>query len=124
MAETHSPVIERISWGRMEIEGVGPGKDFKLWPGGGRPWDWDETGTNHDPGIQTADVEELLEHGSEVIVLTRGMELRLKTCDSTLELLRERGVEVHVEETRAAADRYNDLARRGEMVGGLFHSTC
>jgi len=34
-----SPRIVRISWGRMEIEGLGAGKDFKLYPGGGRAWD-------------------------------------------------------------------------------------
>ena len=45
-----SPRISTISWGRMEVEGVGEAKDFKLWPGGGRPWDWNETGTRHDPG--------------------------------------------------------------------------
>ena len=72
-----SPRITHISWGRMEIDGLGPGRDFKLWPGGGRPWDWNETGTHHSPGIQRADVEELLDHGCRVVVLSRGMQGRL-----------------------------------------------
>ena len=75
------------------------------------------------PGIQPADVEELLEHGSTVVVLTRGMELALQTCPETLQVLRDRGIPVHVEETRAAVDLYNRLAEN-EAVGGLFHSTC
>jgi hypothetical protein len=29
---TRSPQITHISWGRMEVEGVGTGKDFKLYP--------------------------------------------------------------------------------------------
>ena len=58
-----SPQITHVSWGRMEVEGVGTGKDFKLYPGGGREWDWRETGTQHVPGIQPADVQELLDHG-------------------------------------------------------------
>jgi len=119
-----SPRVPSISWGRMDVDGVGTGKDFKLWPGGGRPWDWNETGTRHDPGIQPADVEELLEHGSHVIILSRGQELQLQTSPATLDLLRERGIEVHVEETKAAVERYNDLAEQGALVGGLFHSTC
>jgi hypothetical protein len=123
-AEPASPRIARISWGEMDVEGVGSGKDFKLWPGGGRPWDWNETGTRHEPGIQPADVEELLEHGIEVVVLSRGQELQLKTAPSTLDLLGERGVAVHVEETKAAVKLYNDLADQGVLVGGLFHSTC
>ena len=56
-----SPRITHISWGRMEVDGLGTGKDFKLYPGGGRAWDWNETGTRHVPGIQPADVAELLD---------------------------------------------------------------
>ena len=74
-----SPRISHISWGRVDVDGVGTGKDFKLYPGGGRPWDWRETGTRHVPGIQPSDVMELLERGSKVVVLTRGMELVLQT---------------------------------------------
>jgi hypothetical protein len=107
----------------MEVDGVGSGKDFKLYPGGGREWDWTETDTHHLPGIQPSDVEELLEKGSKIIVLTRGMLLALKTCPETLRMLRDREIPVHVEETRAAVERYNNLAAH-EPVGGLFHSTC
>lgn len=118
-----SPRITHISWGRMEVEGVGVGKDFKLYPGGGRAWDWRETGTEHDPGIQPADVEELLDNGADVVVLSRGMRLALKTSPETLEFLKKRGVTVYVKETKDAVDLYNELA--GERaVGGLFHSTC
>ncbi len=119
-----SPRINELSWGRMTIDGVGTGKDFKLWPGGGREWDWTETGTHHVPGIQPADVEELLANGSQVIVLTRGMLLRLRTCSETMSLLEAEGIAVHVVETKKAARIYNDLASRGDAVGGLFHSTC
>ncbi len=119
-----SPRIEHVSWGRMTVTGIGNGKDFKLWPGGGRAWDWGETGTRHEPGIQPSDIEELLDHGSETVVLSRGMLLRLQTCSETLELLRRRGIRVHVAETREAAEIYNDLAADGAAVGGLFHSTC
>ena len=119
-----SPHINELSWGRMEIDGIGTGKDFKLWPGGGREWDWTETGTHHVPGIQPADVEELLANGSQAIVLSRGMLLRLQICSQTLNFLETKGKDVHVVETNKAAQIYNDLASRGEAVGGLFHSTC
>jgi hypothetical protein len=116
-------LITRISWGRMVVEGLGEGKDFKLYPGGGRLWDWNETGTRHSPGIQPADVQELLDEGCRVVVLSRGMQLVLQTCPETLELLKEQGVEVYVEETTLAVERYNALAETA-AVGGLFHSTC
>ncbi len=118
-----SPGIGSVSWGRMEVAGLGTGKDFKLWPGGGRAWDWNETGTRHSPGIQPADVEELLEHGATVVVLSRGMELRLEVDPATLRFLDERGVTVHVAGTVEAVRIYNEQAATA-AVGGLFHSTC
>ena len=122
--DNRSPRINHLSWGHMEIDGVGVGKDFKLWPGGGRKWDWRETGTRHVPGIQPADVTELLDNGSQTIVLSRGMWLMLHTCQETLDLLEDKQITVHIAETKAAAEIYNGLASRGEAVGGLFHSTC
>jgi len=118
-----SPRISHISWGRMVVEGVGEGKDFKLYPGGGREWDWRETGTQHDPGIQPADVVELLDKGATVLVLSRGMELALKTSPETTKLLEQRGITVHVKETKEGVGLYNQLAET-QAVGGLFHSTC
>jgi hypothetical protein len=119
-----SPQINHLSWGHIEVDGIGAGKDFKLWPGGGREWDWGETNTHHVPGIQPADVRELLDHGCDTIILSRGMLLMLHTRQETLDLLNKQHITVHVAETKAAAAIYNDLALRGKAVGGLFHSTC
>ncbi len=118
-----SPRIERLLWGRVEVEGHPPFKDAKLFPGGCREWDWRETGTSHVPGIQPADLEELFEHGARVIVLSRGMQERLRVCPETLRMLEERGIPTHVLQTEEAVRLYNDL-REKEAVGGLFHSTC
>ena len=118
-----SPQILRIRWGEMQVEDLSEGKDFKLYPGGGRGWDWTETGTEHYTGIQPADVQELLDHGANVVVLSRGMQGRLRVSAELVRLLEDRGVAVHVAGTREAVDIYNGLFET-ERVGGLFHSTC
>ena len=119
-----SPRITHISWGCLEIEGGEKSfKDAKLYPGGARAWDWNETGTSHSPGIQPADVEELLEQGAEAVVLSRGMNERLKVKPETLQYLKDAGVEVYVVQTEKAVERYNALCDE-RPVGGLFHSTC
>lgn len=120
---SRSPRISRISWGRLEVEGTGAFKDAKLYPGGAREWDWRETGTRHVPGIQAADLRELLEHGVEVVVLSKGMLERLQVCPETLELLKRKGIPAHVLPTGDAVRLYNELAAE-QKVGGLFHSTC
>lgn len=119
-----SPRIRRVAWGRIEVEGAeAPYKDAKLWPGGSREWDWNETGTRHEPGIQPADVQELLAKGARTIVLSRGVQRRLQVRPDTLEMLEGKGVAAHVLPTEEAVRLYNEL-REKEAVGGLFHSTC
>lgn len=123
-AVNESPTISHLSWGRIEVSGHDVAfKDAKLYPGGAREWDWRETGTEHTPGIQPADVEELLEKGATVVVLSKGVQERLQVCPETLELLERRGIEVHVLQTERAVEKYNELAAH-RKAGGLFHSTC
>ncbi len=75
--------IVGLSWGQIEVEGGIRFKDAKLYPGGSREWDWRETGTAHIPGIQPADVEELLQKGARRVVLSRGIYRRLQVCPET-----------------------------------------
>ncbi len=119
-----SPRVTHLSWGRLEVEGVDASfKDAKLFPGGARAWDWRETGTRHDPGIQPADVEELLDRGATAVVLSKGFDERLGVTREALRVLRERGVSAHVRQTGEAIRLYNEL-RETERVGALIHSTC
>jgi len=123
-SENRSPRIKHVSWGRLEVEGrAEPYKDAKLFPGGSREWNWRETGTNHVPGIQQSDVQELLDHGAKIVVLSRGMKECLEVPRETLEFLKGRQLPVHVLPTADAAKLYNQLAEK-EPVGGLFHTTC
>ena len=105
------------------VDGLGEGKDFKLYPAGGREWDWSETGTRHTPGIQPADVAELIDAGATTIVLSRGMDLRLNVSREMLDFLTVHSIASYVLETREAVKIYNELIAT-TAVGGLFHSTC
>jgi hypothetical protein len=118
-----SSKITHISWGRIKVADSGSFRDVKIYPGGVREWNWKETGTDHAPGIRPADVQELLEHGAEVVVLSKGMQGRLQVAPETLEMLKERGVEYHHLQTERAVELYNKL-RKQRKTGGLFHSTC
>ena len=118
--ELNSPRISHLSWGHIEVEGYLPFKDAKIFPDGAREWDWRETGTRHVPGIQPADVRELIEHEANVVVLSIGIWQRLKVCPETLELLAENDIQVEVLQTENAVKRFNAL-REKMPVGGLFH---
>ncbi|HYN40031.1 MAG TPA: Mth938-like domain-containing protein [Rhodospirillales bacterium] len=118
-----SPRIADCSWGHLSIERYGSLMDAKLYPGGARAWDWRETGTRHDPGIQPADVAELVDHGANVVVLSTGVFRCLGVCPETLLLLKDKGVSFHVLPTPEAVAEYNRLAET-RAVGALIHSTC
>jgi hypothetical protein len=108
----------------MEVEGhEKPFRDAKLYPGGGREWDWGETGTEHVPGIQPEDVEELIENGADEVILSKGMYERLQVCPETLQFLKDRNISTYILQTEEAVRLYNKL-RNDRSVGGLFHTTC
>lgn len=119
-----SPRVIHFSWGRVEVDGFDtPFKDVKLYPGGARAWNWNETGTRHQPGIQPSDVQEVLDHGATVIILTKGVDEQLHVMPETLDLLHECGIDVHVLQSEEAVVKYNAL-RETRAVGAVIHSTC
>lgn len=119
-----APRITHFEWGKIDIEGVGQFRDAKLYPGGARHWDWMETGTHHNPGIQPADVEELIEKGAKVVILSKGVHERLQVMAETIARLEAEGITVHVLQTERAVEKYNELCATDEAVGALIHSTC
>ncbi|MCW9706795.1 Mth938-like domain-containing protein [Fodinibius salsisoli] len=118
-----SPKINSIKWGSIKTDEGQQYKDAKLYPGGSRAWDWNETGTHHTPGIQPADVEELLDHGAEIVILSRGFHERLQTSRKTEQFLTRKDIPYHILQTESAVDKYNEL-RKDHKVGALIHSTC
>jgi len=75
------------------------------------------------PGIQPADVQELIDHGAKTVILSRGFWKRLRVCPETLDLLAKNGITEEVLQTEDAVKRFNEL-RENVPVSGLFHSTC
>ena len=119
-----SPKITASSWGEVRVEGHQRRfKDVKLFPGGVREWNWNETGTRHVPGIQPADIYELLENGASRVVLSTGREHRLHVATVTYKWLSEQGIRSDVLPTKEAIELYNELTEK-EPIGALIHSTC
>lgn len=99
-------------------------RDCKIRPYGASEWRWEETGNHHVPGIQPADIRDILADHPDVMILTRGILLRLKICPEAEELLNMSGVERYFTETRRAVRLYNRLADQGKRIGGVFRTTC
>jgi len=120
------PEIIESSWGSITVssqDGTKSFRDIKLYPGGVKAWDWNETGTHHVPGIQPADVEEVVDNGAEYILLSRGRNLRLQVMDETKEWLRNQNVEFDILPTDQVIEKYNKI-RHTKSAGALIHTTC
>lgn len=125
VAEQRSPIIKKHEWGKLWLEDHNqPLKDAKLFPGGAREWNWNETGTRHNPGIQKVDTDEIINRGVDYVVLSTGVYEQLKVPEDTIQYLQQKHVEVKVAQTEQAVETYNRLIRQGYAAGGLFHSTC
>ncbi len=121
--KTESPKINSIEWGTIVTGDGNTYKDAKLFPGGSREWDWNETGTHHSPGIQPADVQELINHGAKEIILSKGFHSRLGISQKTKDFLTNEGLTFYILETGKAVEKYNSI-RKNRPVGALIHSTC
>ncbi len=120
------PLIEQIKWGEITVKNNGNTityRDVKLWPNHSREWNWKETGTRHNPDIQIADIQELIDK-VDVVILTRGIDLVLQVPQETIDYAKQQGKEVHVGQTEDMVKLYNKLVEQGKKVGGVFHSTC
>ncbi len=126
-ASTPAPKIENIYWGTVLVrDGNGSlqaYKDCKVTPTESKEWNWGQTGTQHNPGIQIEDLQEFV-NSVDVVILSRGMNEVLQTKPETIKYLEKNGKEYHQLQSEKAAQKYNELVAQGRKVGGLFHSTC
>ena len=118
------PEITFIQWGEITINhGDKVYKDVKIWPTGCRQWDWNETGTRHVPGIQMSDIQELLDKGAEVLILSTGINNKLEIHPDTIKQLKKEEIKYYIKSTKKAVKLYNQLSKTIK-IGALIHSTC
>jgi len=120
------PIIESIEWGKIKVSHNGASHEYndcKLWSEQSKEWDWSESNTHHNPGIQIEALAAFI-HDVDEVVLTRGMQNKLQVPQETITYVENMGKKCHVGETMEMVDLYNRLVREGKKVGGLFHSTC
>ena len=126
LLETENPLISHFEWGKVIVDFGGSQyafKDCKLSPKGPQEWDWKEFETKHVPGIQIEDLQSIIKD-SDIIILSRGVDLMLQTPVETIDYLKQLGKEVYVLQSEEAVKRYNELAKQQKKVGILLHSTC
>ena len=112
-----------FEWGQIVDSSGRVFKDARLYPGGIEAWDWGKTGTRHDPGIQIADLHDLIATKPDVVILSRGVDLVLQVPQATIDFARSHAANVLVLQSEQAVAEYNRRIAT-ERVVALVHSTC
>ena len=115
-------IIENIKWGEIVVNGK-KFKDIKIWNNIVKEWNWNETNTKHNPGIQIKDVTEFIDD-VDIIILSKGYKNMLETKIDTINFINHKNKKLIILTTDKAVKEYNRLAELGYKIGGLIHSTC
>lgn len=86
-------------------------------------WNWDKTGTRHNPGIQIVDLTDFID-SVDTIILSEGVDGVLQIMPETITYLEKLNKEIVVARTPIAVEKYNEFLAQGKRVGALIHSTC
>jgi len=124
MSKVVNLTISKFEWGRVELEDGSQFKDVMLAPGFCAEWNWKLSRTNHTDGVQIKDIDTLLSHGIDVLILSRGVNLKLNVLAETYTYALSKVPTILIDQTNSAVEHYNRMAREGYRIGALIHSTC
>ncbi len=123
--------IETLTWGEMTVsQGKKQvvGKDLILTPEHVISWDWSVTDLHHQPGVRVVDLEAVNSvfplANVNMVIISRGMQNKLMCTLEATNWLDERHIPWLNVNTNEAVTYYNQAVSRGELVVGLFHTTC
>ena len=112
-------MVGSYQFGSVEIDGVTYDHDVICRAGQVARW-WREKGHK----VKVGDIEALLDSPPEIMVFGTGAYGVMQVGDKARLALERAGVEVIVERTPTAVERYNALIAEGRDVALAIHLTC
>lgn len=111
-------MIERYEFGLILIDGKEYKDDVVIRPGEILAKEWfREEGHN----LRLIDIKDYLNNETDFVVIGTGDGGEMKVSDEVMDFLKEKGIEVFVDETSKAVEEYNKLEKEGrEVVGFLY----
>ncbi len=113
-------MIEEYKFGSITIDGKTYEHDVQLFPGCEvRLW-WRKT--SHE--VTLDDIKGVIEQKPEIIAFGTGSPGMLEIPDDVKEKIKSQKIELIIEPTAKAIEKFNELEKGGKKVIGLFHLTC
>ncbi len=113
------PHIDSYDFGRVVVDGRSYTRDLIIRPDGVVPDWWRKEGHS----LQPQDLISVLDPAPEILITGCGASGILSVPRETRKWVAEKGIELIELPTRAACERYNELAEKARVVAGL-HLTC
>jgi len=111
--------IDTYDFGKVVIDGKGYGSDVILLPDRVLDHWWRKEGHR----LQVEDLDAVLERPAPLLVVGTGMHGMMKVPEETVAYLKGRGIESLVLKTKEACRAFNELEKKGGVIGA-FHLTC
>jgi hypothetical protein len=111
--------IDSYSFGEIVIDGKPYRSDVVACGGEVDPSWWRKAG--HELNIE--DLEDILRFEPAIVIVGTGNDGCMRVSPSTAKFLKEKGIELIVEKTKTACDRFNSIPDRSNVVFAA-HLTC
>jgi hypothetical protein len=113
-------MIGNYKFGEIKISGKEFNFDVEVrWTGEILKW-WRREGHI----VNSEDVERALKENPEVIIIGTGAYGVCEVTKNCQNFIKEKGVELIVDVTEKAVEKFNELLKQSKKVIGLFHLTC
>ena len=113
-------MIDRYEFGEIMVNGWTYGSDLLIFPERVNENWWRVKG--HE--LVLADLREVLADPPEVLIVGTGRYGRMAVPAETQQALTDQGIELVIENTKAACQTYNEMALAGRRVVAALHLTC
>ncbi|MBC7263432.1 MAG: Mth938-like domain-containing protein [Chloroflexi bacterium] len=121
------PRLEETGFGWVQVDGVRYEEDILITAGGevkARPKELSRKYSRGHTPLGPEEIAEALVGDPQILVIGAGQFGDLPIMEQTQEVLRQRGVEVHVLHAPQALELYNRLAGEGRRLAAIIHVTC
>lgn len=113
-------MIENYRTGMMIVEGKTHRKDLKIVRGEVKGEWWRKQGHR----LSLEDIKDIFEAKPEILVVGDGYASNMRVPDSVKKVLKDRNIELKIENTHDAVKTFNSLLTQKKDVAGAFHLTC
>lgn len=112
--------IANYTFGQLEVDGHTYRSDVVITPGGVIDGWWRREGHT----LHVEDLDEVLRARPQALVVGTGYHARMQMPPETRAYLEQRGIQVHVSDTRSAIAEFNRLQKKYARVVAALHLTC